>query len=351
MIITKIKFMKKYLFLLLFVALALFSSAQKENQEPYLTKSLSGETIKNIEAITSGGNISVTGASANARIEVYISPNNSKNSLTKDEIKQRLEELYDLDVSVKGNKLNAIVKNKKKITDWKNSLSIGFKIYVPENVGTDLTTSGGNISLKNLAGDQRFNTSGGNLDLEQLSGKVNGRTSGGNINLQGCKDDIELNTSGGNITAGNCSGNLKLTTSGGGLRLDELKGNINASTSGGNVRGKNISGELKAHTSGGNVDLEDLSCSLESSTSGGNIDVAFTDLGKYIKLNNSGGNIALSVPKNKGMDLDLSGEISNTHFENFSGKMDKNLVKGKLNGGGIPVTVDASSGRVKIELK
>jgi hypothetical protein len=343
--------MKKNVLLLLFVIAGLFSSAQKESQEPYLTKSLGGETIKNIEAVTSGGNISVTGEKSNPRIEVFISANNNKNTLSKEEIKQRLDELYDLDVSVNGNKLNAIVKNKVKITDWKKSLTISFRIYVPETVSTDLTTSGGNINLDNLAGDQSFSTSGGNLNLSGLSGKLKGRTSGGNVNIKNSKDEMELTTSGGNITAGNCSGILKLTTSGGGLNLYELNGTTHASTSGGNVKGKNIQGELKAHTSGGNVSLDDLACSLESSTSGGNINVSFTALGKYIRLNNSAGNISLTVPKNKGMDLDLSGEISKTQLENFDGKIDDNMVKGKLNGGGVPVRVDASSGRVKIELK
>jgi len=343
--------MKKYFVLPLFLIQALIALAQKDNQEPYLTKSLANETIKNIEVTTSGGNISVTGAASGARIEVYISSNNSNTTLTKEEIKQRLEELYDLDISVSGGKLNAIAKNKKKITDWKRALNIGFRIYVPENVSTELSTSGGNISLSNIAGTQNFSTSGGNLKLAKLSGKLKGRTSGGNIDLDDSKDDIDLTTSGGNVTANNCSGELKLVTSGGTIELNGLKGSIDAVTSGGNVRGKSIEGDLKAHTSGGNVHLNDLACSLESSTSGGNLDISFSSFGKYVKLNNSWGNITLAFPKNKGVDLDLSGRISNTRFENFDGKIDEDRVKGKLNGGGIPVSADASSGRIKIELK
>jgi DUF4097 and DUF4098 domain-containing protein YvlB len=121
--------------------------------------------------------------------------------------------------------------------------------------------------------------------------------------------------------------------------LESLNGKVKASTSGGNVKGKNIDGELSAHTSGGNVNLR------------GNIKVDFTKLGNYIKLSNTGGNIDLAVPKNKGMDLDLSGRIATTHFDNFSGTIDENRVKGKLNGGGVGVTADANSGRISIQLK
>jgi hypothetical protein len=31
------------------------------------------------------------------------------------------------------------------------------------------------------------------------------------------------------------------------------------------------------------------------------------ELGKYVKISNSGGGIDLQLPKNKGVDLDLSG--------------------------------------------
>jgi hypothetical protein len=342
--------MKKVSFLLFLLSAFVGASAQT-NKEPYLTKSLSGESIKEVEARTSGGSISVSGVSGSeAKIEVYVTANNDQ-KLSKEEIKQRLNELYNLDISVSGGKLSAIAKSKENIRNWKKALSIAFKVYVPGNVSTDLATSGGSIHLTGLNGKQKFATSGGSLHLSKLSGKVDGATSGGSIHLEDSKDEIDLSTSGGSIHASNCSGNLELSTSGGSLDLANLKGTIKASTSGGSVKGDNIDGELMAHTSGGNVDLDNLTCSLETSTSGGNIDVSFTSLGKYVKIGNSAGSVRLTLPKGKGLDLDLSGDISNTSFENFSGKIDDHTVKGKLNGGGIPVTVDANSGRIKLELR
>ncbi len=101
-------------------------------------------------------------------------------------------------------------------------------------------------------------------------------------------------------------GKLRLSTSGGSLDLKDLKGDIRATTSGGGIHGSDIEGELIAHTSGGSIHFSDLSCSLETSTSGGNIDVSIKELGKYIKISNSAGNIDVTLPKNKGLDLDLS---------------------------------------------
>lgn len=344
--------MKKYLFLLLMAFPACFVSAQnKWDKEPYLVKSLSSESIKNIEAKTSGGSILVAGGNpSDSRIEVYVSPSNSNSSMNKEELKQRLDQLYDLDISVAKGELSAIAKSKQEIKDWKKSLSIAFKIYVTQNVSTNLKTSGGSISLSNLHGTQKFQTSGGSLHIDQITGQIDGKTSGGSIRLQNSRDDIHLSTSGGSISASDCSGTIDLKTSGGSLELSDLKGVINAKTSGGSINGETVEGELEARTSGGSVHLKNIKSSLKTSTTGGNMKVEITQLGKYIDISNSGGDISVTLPKTKGLDLDISGRIAQTNFQNFDGKIDEKTVKGKLNGGGIPVKIEAKSGRVMLQL-
>lgn len=346
--------MKKSLFLLALSFSVLVLNAQKSDKEPYMTKSLATESIKNVQVETSGGSISVFGGNnSDARIEVFVQQNNYKGKeLTKDEIRQRLDEDYDLNISVANNKVKAIAKPKDRRMDWKKALNISFKVYTSQNVSTELSTSGGSIHLKNISGTQDFATSGGSLHVDNLSGKVKGRTSGGSIDLVNSKDEIDLSTSGGSIVADHCTGNLKLATSGGSLKLTDLNGMIDASTSGGSVRGKNIRGDLTAHTSGGNIELSDLSCSLEASTSGGQINIGIKEFGKFVKINNSGGNIDLQIPKNKGLNLKLSGDkIKTESLNNFSGTTDEDEINGTLNGGGIPVTVKAGSGRITLAFK
>src|SRR6185436_20310599 len=295
--------------LLLNLVIAISFSVVAQNKEPYMTKSLSSESVKSTEVQTSGGSITVTGvnSAAETKVEVYIHGNNGKNEISKEEIVKRLED-YDLTVSVSSNKLTAIARPKQRNMDWKKGLSISFKVFVLKNVSTDLSTSGGSISLANLTGDQKFTTSGGSLHIDNVGGKVDGRTSGGSISVENSRDDIELTTSGGSIRASNCNGNLRLNTSGGSLTSKDLKGDIKATTSGGSVNGRNISGELETHTSGGSIHLFEMACSLEASTSAGGIDVEIKELGKYVKLSNSGGGIDLQLPKGKGVDLDLDGD-------------------------------------------
>lgn len=342
-------------FLIAFATLVSFQviAQFKGDKEPFMTKSFNSGSFSGTKVETSGGNIAVTGVDGNeSKVEVYIRSSNGKNELTKEEIQQRLDEMYDLDVSVSNNKLVAIAKSKVRIKDWKKALSIGFKLFVPKAVANELTTSGGNISLANLTGNQDFTTSGGNLDIDNVSGKTDGKTSGGNISVKNSKNNIDLATSGGNIDASNCEGHIRLTTSGGSIWLKDLKGDIKATTSGGNVDGKSIGGELLASTSGGNVRFDDLTCSIETSTSGGNIYVAVKEYGKYVTISNSGGRIELEIPKGKGADLSLEGDkVKADRLENFSGKIKDDEVDGKLNGGGVPVKVRAGGGHVSLALR
>ena len=343
--------MRKNFIILLLSGVSLTSKAQS-SQDLYLTKSLSNEAVQNIEASTVGGSIAVSGGSnADARLEVYVR-NNRNGTLTKEEMKSRIETDYDLNVSVSNHKLTATVKQKHQNINWKKSVSISYKIFVPENVSTDLNTSGGSISLENLSGTQDFTTSGGSLEVDHLSGKVKGRTSGGSIDLTNSKDDIDITTSGGSIEASDCTGKIKLSTSGGSLKLSRMNGDINASTSGGSAKADNIEGALSIHTSGSSIRLDDLSCSLEASTSGSDIEVNMKSPGKYIKISNSGGDIDLKMPQGNGITLDLRArKIRTDSLNNFTGSQDDHRLSGTLNGGGIPVTLDAGNGAIYLTWK
>jgi len=341
--------MKNYLLLLLVACQCYTALAQDNRQEPYMTKPLSG--IKQVFVKTSGGSISVSGASGQAsRVEVYISGNNGNGQLSKDEIKKRLEN-YDLDVAVNGSELHATAKSKNSgFFNWKNSLNISFKVFVSKEVATSLNTSGGSIHLDNLNGKQEFETSGGSLHVDQLTGVIHGRTSGGSINVSNSGQDIDLQTSGGSITAANCQGHIKLGTSGGSLRLEGLKGTINATTSGGSIHGNDINGELVTGTSGGSINLSKLSCALAASTSGGSFHVQFDNVGKYVKIDANGGGANLDLPAKQGVDLDIRGDRVNTNIaDNFNGSKEKEKVQGKLNGGG-PLVEVRVNGRVTLNL-
>ncbi len=343
--------MKRILFLSGFLALVQLVSAQNAfEKEPYLTQDLSGESIQNADVATSGGSLHVTAvALSEAKLEMYVTPNNSI-SISKEEIKKRLEEDYVISIKVSQGKLTASARRKSNDWNWKKSLSISFKLYVPAKINTDLATSGGSIHLKGLDGSQDFKTSGGSLHAENCRGELDGATSGGSIHVSGCNSKVTMATSGGSIHASDCIGEMDLATSGGSIDLDNLDGDIDAVTSGGSINADNIKGALTTATSGGSIRLKGMRCDIDAATSGGGVDVDVVELGKYIKLRNSSGSIDLTLPSSKGYDFDLKAQKINADLKNFSGSIiTENQIKGTLNGGGVLVEVKASSGRINID--
>jgi len=61
--------MKKYLLFFLLAGFQILVNAQTD-KTPFMTKSLSNESIKDVEVETSGGSIAVSGVTANARVEI-----------------------------------------------------------------------------------------------------------------------------------------------------------------------------------------------------------------------------------------------------------------------------------------
>jgi hypothetical protein len=349
-LLINLNIMKKYFLLLLMASPVYFASAQ-DSKTPYYTRSLANDGIKAVFVNTSGGSISVSGAGTQQpHIDVYVVGNNNQ-SLTKEEIKKRLEEDYILNIDIQNGELHATAKSRRNNMNWRRSLSIGFKVYVNKQTATNLSTSGGSLHLDNLTGNQNFETSGGSISVDRLTGVIKGETSGGSINVSNSKPDIDLETSGGSVTANNCEGRIKLETSGGSLNLTNLKGTINAQTSGGSVRGSSIDGELVTGTSGGSVNLSAMSGSVDASTSAGSMHVQMLRVGKYVKIDANSGHVDLELPTSQGVDVDLRGNNVNFNISGkFEGHKEKERVTGKLNGGGSLVEV-RGDGTVNVSAK
>lgn len=344
---------KRNLLLLIWAAMiSIASFAQSEEDKPYVSKTFTNASLSALTVETSGGSIAVTGgeSSSGFKVDMYVRANNwnGKKELSKEEIEERLED-YDILIGTEGNRVVATAKRKSN-TSWDNKkgISIGFKVYTPRKTATNLKTSGGSIHISSLIGDQNFTTSGGSIKVNDLAGVVRGRTSGGSIDVSNCTKDIELSTSGGSIKAIALTGNVNLNTSGGSITLNKLDGDIHAHTSGGSVNGGDIKGKLNTGTSGGSVRLANVSGSLKASTSAGSIEVTMSSLGEYLSLSSSAGSVRVTMPLDKGLDLNLKGNKVSIPLKNFDGSAEKDRVNGKMNGGGMPVTLSASAGSVYV---
>lgn len=303
------------LLLAAFTLTALFGfSPANATDEPYLTKEFSLNGPGDLKVRTSGGSIKVEAhESSQVRVEMYLRKGNKNYAAGAAEAKELLED-YQINISQSGNSVSAIAE--KENNDWfsfGNSPSISFKVYVPKNMATDLNTSGGSISLSGVNGSQKVKTSGGSLNLANIEGNMDARTSGGSISI------------------------------------DDYSGVLNAHTSGGSIKLDEASGDLTLHTSGGSIKLDKVQGSVDASTSGGSINAHVVSLNKHLKLHTSGGSVKAVIPAGLGLNLDLKGNKVNTKLQNFDGEVEKNRVRGSVNGGGILVSMSTSGGNVNLE--
>ncbi|MDR2039943.1 MAG: hypothetical protein LBQ60_18635 [Bacteroidales bacterium] len=339
--------MKRIYIVLISILLSANVSATSdiEQKDPYLTRTFPASSIKNVEASTAGGSITVDGnASGEAVVDVFVTHSN----WSEEKIKDEFEKNHTLELEVKNGKLYVIAKRKG--PSFGSSLSISFRIKVPGNTNCELSTSGGSIRISDLSGTQNFRTSGGSLNIKNLSGTTSGRTSGGSIQVSGSSDKIDLSTSGGSITATDCTGDISLNTSGGSLNLKNLNGKINAATSGGSVTANDITGTLKAGTSGGSMNLKSISGNLDARTSGGSMTVEMSLVSEYVQLSNSG-RIEVSLPSGTGYQLKIRGsKIETNNLRNFNGSMETKSLEGTVLDGGPSINVSTSQ-RVSLSFK
>ena len=218
---------------------------------------------------------------------------------------------------------------------WNNDLDVHFVVNVPSQFNVDLTTSGGDIVVSDLAGQVHAKTSGGDVSLGRIAGLVDAHTSGGDMSMTGSQSNAMLSTSGGDIKVGDAAGSLNVRTSGGSIDI------------------RRSQSDLKAHTSGGSIDIGDAGGAIDASTSGGSIHARLSRQPRAdSKLSTSGGGITISVAPNVALDVDAhtsGGDVASDLPMTIQGKQDDSSLNGKVHGGGPKLVLRSSGGDIRLQ--
>ena len=316
---------------------------KSSDKEYSFIKEYSISSPANVVVSTTGGDIKAM-SSGNEKVEVIFIV--KKNNKVLDVSLEQLKDIAEVEITSESSKLEI---NVKKI--YERHVNVGFIVKTPSQTSCNFTTSGGDIQLTGLKGDQNIETSGGDLVFKNLSGNVKANTSGGNIKINNAVAVIDVSTSGGDIVLDSIEGVTKVSTSGGSIKAKNLKPSLQAHTSGGDIKLQNLQGIIDASTSGGNVSLLNIDGSIKATTSGGDIEAVIIKLTDQLILETSGGSVQAAIPSGLGLSLDLSGEEVDTHLSNFSGTAKKDKIQGAMNGGGILVQLSTSGGSVKLDFK
>lgn len=180
---------------------------------------------------------------------------------------------------------------------------------------------------------------------------LNISSAGGDLSVKSISGDINLKTSGGDISLKESKGNIKASTSGGDVDIDNIDGNVSVATSGGDIKGNVHAGNLSAKTSGGDINLNASDVKIDAKTSGGDIKLNYTGVNKGVELATSGGDIELFVPAdfNASVILKTGGGRVKSDFEGSRvKKISSQSFEADLNNGGEKLSAKTGGGNIKL---
>jgi hypothetical protein len=147
---------------------------------------------------------------------------------------------------------------------------------------------------------------------------------------------------------------LRASTGDGSVRLTGVGGDLRVNTGDGSITGTDLNGSLEARTGDGAVSVAGRFDALRVNTGDGTIEVAASS-GSVVKsgwtMETGDGSVRLRVPSDLRADVDLHTGDGSMHVDipgltaSGSGKHD---VRGRLNGGGMPIRVRTGDGSVTV---
>ena len=204
---------------------------------------------------------------------------------------------------------------------------IEYEISIPSKFNLDLSTGGGNITLKNdLDGEIDASTAGGNISVKNIIGKADVSTAGGNITVGDINSKADISTAGGNIKVGNINSDADISTAGGDMKIGDINGTADVSTAGGNIKIGYIKGGADVSTAGGNISVDDIGGNADISTGGGNVKVG--NVSGSAELNTGGGNISLEAATGK---VEVNTGAGNISLQDIKGGIEANTGAGNIN--------------------
>jgi len=287
-------------------------TAHTQDLQPYMTRefALSGPGILRVSTLA--GNIEVERVpdSGSVRVELYVDRGYAFWSNTKNLDNYRITMLQ------RGNEVLTSVEQKSKEAGFfSDQMKFSYKIYVPQAMSSEMSTSAGDITISGMEGQHMIKTGGGKVTVKNISGKLGAYSASGNI---------EISSS---------SGTLYAQTEAGKLSVQDSQGEIRLKTNAGDITAQRISGSMLARTSSGNISAY------------------FLNVSTGISFDVNSGNIDLTIPEN-GYDLTLRGsKIELYDRENFSGTRNRTEVRGALRGGGATINLITKSGEVTLDLE
>lgn len=170
--------------------------------------------------------------------------------------------------------------------------------------------------------------------------------------------DLQARTSDGALAVTGVSGNLQLRTSDGSLRAGNISGALSLTSSDGSIQVHDASGTLESHSSDGSVQIAGKFSGLQVKGSDGAMDLTLepgSQLTRASSIQASDGSVKVHLPRSLSADLEVHAGDGSVRcdlplsMEGYNSAVSgKKGLRGKLNGGGVPLNIRTQDGSVVI---
>jgi hypothetical protein len=170
--------------------------------------------------------------------------------------------------------------------------------------------------------------------------------------------DVEGRTSDGSLKVSGINGTVQLQTSDGSVDVSDVNGSVRLRASDGSIQMHNLTGTLETRSSDGRVHIDGQFSGLQVHTSDGSLELTLaegTKLTTASRIESSDGHVTIHVPRTLAADLEVhtgDGHIQcdlPLVMDGYDSKSDSSHnLRGRVNGGGVPLTIRTSDGSVTI---
>jgi hypothetical protein len=218
--------------------------------------------------------------------------------------------------------------------ELRRNISISYEVTVPAETELHSESGSGNQTIEGIHGKVEVEAGSGNLKISDIGSGVRADTGSGEVQIEHVKGNLHIKAGSGDIHAIDIAGGFEAHTGSGHVTLEQT-----------------APGAVSVDTGSGGMDLQGVRGTLEATAGSGDIRAEGEPTGGWT-VHTGSGMVHLKLGSSAAFDLDArtsSGSVSVAQPVTVQGSMGHKEIRGKVNGGGVPVHVETGSGNIEIE--
>lgn len=185
---------------------------------------------------------------------------------------------------------------------------------------------------------------------------VRSHSGSGDQTIAGVRKGADLESGSGDMQLRDLAGALRVRTGSGNIRAEAISGAFEAQAGSGDIiLEEKGAGDVQVRTGSGNIELREINGGLQAEAGSGDVRVSGTQ-SKDWNVRTGSGNVDLRLPSGAAFDLDASTgsgtlEVGHPVTMTIEGRVREHprTIRGKVRGGGLPLTVHTGSGDIRID--